>query len=225
MSEITIYHGSEFEIVKPSKEKGKQFNDYGKGFYCSKYKDSAAQWACKFQEDGIVNEYIIDTENLEILYLNEDYHILNWLAILVENREITGDSALRNKEFIIKNYMIDYQSYDIIIGYRADDAYFKYVREFLTNQNGVNTLDEAMYLGKLGLQVFIQSDKAFSKIRFVNSYEVDQEEFYIKSVNNIKIANLKYNLLKEKNEQNDISLRQIKGGELNENSIPKIKIK
>jgi len=225
MNELTIFHGSEKEIKEPTKDKGKKFNDYGKGFYCTMHQELAAQWACKFQEDGIVSEYKVDIKDLDVLYLNEKFHILNWLAILVKNREISGDTALINKQFILDMYSIDYKYFDIIVGYRADDAYFRFVREFLNNTIGVNTLDESMYLGELGLQVFIQSEKAFSKLRFIKSIEVNQEEYYIKSIKNIEQANEKYEKLKIVKEQDDVFIREIKGGGLNENSIPKIKIK
>ena len=222
---MIIYHGSEIEVKEPTRDKGKRYNDFGQGFYCTLHHELAAQWACKFQEDGIVNEYILDIDNLNVLYLNEKYHILNWLAILVDNREFTGAFALSNAKYICDKYLIDYKSYDVIIGYRADDAYFKFIREFLNNTTGLNTLDEAMYLGKFGLQVFIQSEKAFQNLRFVNSVIVDQEEHYIKSIKSIERACEFYELLKDANEQNDIFIRDIKGGQINENGIPKIKIK
>ncbi len=225
MSELRIFHGSNIEITKPVKEEGKLFNDYGKGFYCTKHLELAAQWACKFKEDGIVSEYIVNTDDLNILFLDEKYNILNWLAILVENREFTSETAIRNKQFIIDNYMIEYKDYDIIIGYRADDAYFKFVREFLTNQTGVITLDKAMYLGELGLQVFIQSEKAFTKISFIRSYEVDEEEYYLINEKAIQNAHKRYEELKVENMKSDFYIRQIIGGELSDESIPKIKIR
>ncbi len=225
MSILTIYHGSNKEIMKPSKNKGKKHNDYGQGFYCTKFKSLAAQWACRFGEDGIISEYEINTTELDILVLDEKYNILNWLAILSGNREFSNSTAINNAKFIIDNYIIDYKKYDIIIGYRADDAYYRFAREFLSGVIGLQTLDEAMYLGEQGLQVFIQSERAFSEIYFLKSYEVDQEEYYLKIENNVEKANLQYEELKKENELKDIYLREIKGGEINENIIPKIKIK
>ena len=64
-----------------------------------------------------------------------EYHILNWLYVLLENRKfrITGDVAKRAKEYISENFLVDYKSYDIIIGYRADDSYFSFASAFLNN--------------------------------------------------------------------------------------------
>ncbi len=225
MSIITIYHGSNIEIQNPSKNKGKTYNDYGQGFYCTQHKNIAAQWACRFGEDGIVSEYEVDINELDVLVLDENYHILNWLAILAKNREFSNITTIRNSKFIIENYSINYKQYDIIIGYRADDAYYRFVREFLSGVVGVNTLEQAMYLGEQGLQVFIQSERAFSKLRFTNSYEVDQEEYYLTLEKNIEKANSQYEDLKKDNELNDIHLRDIKGGGFDETNIPKIKTK
>ncbi len=225
MTEMTIYHGSNKEIIKPLKNLGKSYNDFGQGFYCTLYYDLAAQWACKLQEDGIVNEYVLNVTGLDILRLDEKFNILNWLAILIDNREFSGNITSTNARYIIDNYLIDYKKYDVIIGYRADDAYFRFIREFLNNSTGLNTLNEAMYLGKLGLQIFIQSDKAFNQLEFVKSSVEEQEIHYIKNVLSIDKACETYELLKIKNELNDIYIHDIKGGKINENSIPKIKIK
>lgn len=225
MSKLKIYHGSKIEISKPLKSKGKQYNDYGQGFYCTEFKDVAGEWACRFKEDGIVNEYEIETNELDLLVVDESHHILNWLAILAQNREFTNRTVINNAEYIIDKYTIDYKKFDIIIGYRADDQYYMFVREFLSGLIGLNTLKEAMYLGEYGLQVFVQSERAFSKLKFIESYEVDQEEYFLLNENKGKEANEKYDNLKEKNEIEDVYIRDIKGGELDESVIPKIKIK
>lgn len=225
MNIFTIYHGSNKELKKPSKNKGKKYNDYGQGFYCTKIKNLAGQWACRFGEDGIISKYEINTIELDVLVLNEKYNILNWLAILADNREFSNSTAISNAKFIIDNYMIDYKKYDVIIGYRADDAYYRFAREFLSGVVGIQTLDEAMYLGEQGLQVFIQSERAFSRLQFLKSYEVEQEEYYLINEKNVEKANTQYEELKKENEFKDIYIRDIKGGGINEKVIPKIKIK
>ena len=40
-----LYHGSEFEIRTPTFGGGKVHNDYGPGFYCTKERDLAMEWA------------------------------------------------------------------------------------------------------------------------------------------------------------------------------------
>jgi hypothetical protein len=224
MDELRIYHGSFREIRNPIRNKGKIYNDYGQGFYCTKYYHQAAQWACKFNEDGIVSEYAINLKNLDVLDLNEEFHILNWLALLCDNRNFTDVVQRRNAEYIKSHFLLDYKRFDLIIGYRADDAYFKFVRDFLSGSTGLKTLQNAMYLGDQGLQVFVQSERAFNGLRFISSKTVDEDEHYIMNIMNVESAKGEYELLRMENENSDIFIRDIKGGDLDDRSIPRIKI-
>ena len=45
-NELIIYHGSENIIEVPEYGKGKPYNDYGLGFYCTEYVELAKEWAC-----------------------------------------------------------------------------------------------------------------------------------------------------------------------------------
>lgn len=58
-----------------------------------------------------------------------DHTILNWIAILVENRlfSIKTPVARRAKQYLIDHCSINVNAFDLIIGYRADDSYFDYV--------------------------------------------------------------------------------------------------
>ena len=84
---MDIYHGSPLIIEVPEFGKGNPMNDYGLGFYCTEDIELAKEWACKTPKDGFANKYSIDKTELDILNLTSgDWHILNWLAILLENR-------------------------------------------------------------------------------------------------------------------------------------------
>lgn len=101
---LTLYHGSNHVIEKPLFGYGKIYNDYGLGFYCTKSKDLAKEWAAQENQDGFVNEYRLsfsDTElsilNLNINCENCEYPVLNWLYVLTQNRTISNNSQLLNK--------------------------------------------------------------------------------------------------------------------------------
>lgn len=66
-----IYHGSQNIIEQPVYGASKRHNDYGIGFYCTESLDLAKEWAVDFKRDGYANQYILEDENLRILYLNE----------------------------------------------------------------------------------------------------------------------------------------------------------
>ena len=74
----TLYHGSQNIITMPQ---------YGKGFYCTEEIELAREWACAKQTNGYVNCYELELSELNILNLNSsEYNILNWLALLADNR-------------------------------------------------------------------------------------------------------------------------------------------
>lgn len=178
---MRIFHGSEFVIENPEHGKGKSHNDYGRGFYCTESAEMAKEWSCEENHDGYANEYEIELSGLKVLNLNSDeYNILNWLAILLKNRtfRLTNQVAKDAREYLIKNYDIDIDGYDVVIGYRADDSYFSFAQDFINNEISVRKLSEAMTLGNLGEQIVLVSEKAFENITYVGSEHADRARYY-----------------------------------------------
>ena len=179
---ITLFHGSEKVIEVPSFGEGKRNNDFGLGFYCTETENLAKEWAVSSLRDGFCNRYTLDTEHMKILNLNSpDYTILNWIAVLVEHRlfSIRTPIARRAKKYLIDNFGINVNAFDIVTGYRADDSYFDYAESFLNNAISVEQLAAAMKLGKLGEQIVLKSQFAFSRIRFEGFDVAEKEEFYV----------------------------------------------
>lgn len=200
-----LYHGSEFLIEKPEFGKGARHNDYGRGFYCTENIELVREWACAKQKNGYVNIYELDMEGLKVLNLNDSkYHILNWLAILADNRTYwqNGSIAEEAKKYIKEHFLIDITPYDIIVGYRADDSYFSFAQDFVSGVISLEKLSEAMRLGKLGEQIVLKSPKAFETIYFQNYENVDAEIYYIKKAEREREARREYR--KRKKESADI---------------------
>ena len=132
--------------------------------------------------DGFANRYTLDTEYLRVLHLNSpDYTILNWIAVLVEHRlfSIKTPVARRAKQYLIDNFSVNVNAYDLITGYRADDSYFDYAESFLNNAISVEQLSQAMRLGKLGEQAVIKSQFAFSKLKFEGFSIAEKDKYYV----------------------------------------------
>lgn len=179
---ITIYHGSKQVVETPEFGKGKKNNDFGFGFYCTESDELAKEWAVSSLRNGFSNRYTIDTEYLKVLNLNSpEYTILNWIAVLVEHRlfAIKTPVANRAKQYLIDNFGINVNAYDLITGYRADDSYFDYAEAFLNNGITVEQLARAMQLGKLGEQIVIKSKFAFSKIKFKGFDVAEKDTYYV----------------------------------------------
>ena len=178
---ITLYHGSEQLIEEPTFGKGKLNNDFGLGFYCTESEDLAKEWAVSSLRNGFANRYTLDTEYLNILNLNSpDFTILNWIAVLVEHRlfSIKTPVARRAKRYLVENFSVNVNAFDVITGYRADDSYFDYAESFLNNGITVEQLARAMRLGKLGEQIVLKSRFAFSKLHYEGFEVADRETYF-----------------------------------------------
>lgn len=179
--QITLYHGSSRVVDTPAFGAGRKNNDFGPGFYCTQSNDLAKEWAVSSLSDGFSNRYTLDTEFLRILNLNSpDYTILNWIAVLVEHRlfSIKTPIARRAKQYLIGHFGVNVSACDLIIGYRADDSYFDFAEAFLNNAITVEQLSRAMRLGRLGEQIVLKSQFAFSKIRFEGFEIAEKDHFY-----------------------------------------------
>ena len=182
---LTIYHGSSKIIERPDFGTGNPHNDYGLGFYCTESMELAKEWASSTETDGFANQYQLNLTGLSTLSLTSgDYHILNWLSVLLENRRFRIDGAIAQqaKAYITENFSVDYKQYDIIRGYRADDSYFSFANAFLNNTISVTQLEKAMVLGKLGEQIVLISQKAFASIEFVNAIPAPNEIYLPKKL-------------------------------------------
>lgn len=183
MSKLILYHGSPHIVEKPVFGKGKSYNDYGRGFYCTEHIELAKEWACTEDTDGYANQYEIETDGLSILNLSsDDYTILNWLAMLMLHRKgrLSTPIAKRGRAYLIENFLPDFQSYDVIVGYRADDSYFSFARAFVSNTISLKQLSNAMRLGRLGEQFMLKSPKAFDAIKFRSYTVADNTIYYAK---------------------------------------------
>jgi len=182
MSQIIIYHGSQYIIENPVFGAGNPRNDYGSGFYCTRDIDLAKEWACTEEKDGYANIYKLDTSDLIICNLSgAEYSILNWLALLLQNRyfRISSDVAGAAKAYLISKFLPDVKDVDIIVGYRADDSYFSFANSFLSGLLSLEQLEAAMYLGELGEQTVLKSEKAFRQVRYDGFLPADRMIYYV----------------------------------------------
>jgi len=195
MSEITLYHGSTKIIQYPAFGEGNRRNDYGLGFYCTEDIELAKEWACSSKIGGFANVYSLDITGLNILHLDTpEYGILDWLAILVNNRIFSIDApiAAEGKEYLSTHFLPDISGFDAIRGYRADDSYFTFAIDFLSNTISLGQLSRAMRLGSLGVQFVLKSRKAFETIRFVRNEPADGEIYFVRRCDRDRQAREQY---------------------------------
>ncbi|MCM1263079.1 MAG: DUF3990 domain-containing protein [Butyrivibrio sp.] len=222
---VTIYHGSERIVEQPIWGEGKENNDFGIGFYCTESEDLAKEWAVSSLRDGFSNCYTLDTEHLNILNLNSpDYTILNWIAVLVQHRlfAIKTPVARRARQYLIDNFSVNVNAFDLITGYRADDSYFDYAESFINNGISVEQLARAMYLGKLGEQIVIKSKFAFSKLKYEGFDVAEKDRYYVlRKARNDEANRLYTDMLEE--ESDGLYIQDIMRGGIknNDSRIPR----
>ena len=220
---MIIYHGSKDIIERPEFGKGNRKNDYGLGFYCTENVELAKEWACSNNEtNGYANQYEIDLSSYKVLDLREEkYSILNWMALLLKFRtfDVNTPISIQAKEYILENFYVDVEEYDVIIGYRADDSYFSFAKDFINNTISVEQLAEAMRLGELGIQIVLKSKKAFDTVKYI-SYELAEcKEYYVKRVSHDKkvretyLSGYRQNLVTDGSFVMDIIRKGLKNGD------------
>ena len=180
---MTLYHGSERIIETPQFGVGNPRNDYGVGFYCTQHLELAKEWACQKNMDGFANEYELDLLGLSVLDVSgAEYTILHWLCILMQNRIFIPKTSFgkENLETLLAKYKLDYERFDVICGYRANDSYFTFASDFLENVIPIQHLATSMKLGELGMQVVLKSPKAFSQLMYTQSFGAEKEVYFQK---------------------------------------------
>lgn len=222
MSKLMLYHGSSAIIENPIFGKGKEYNDYGQGFYCTEQLDLAKEWACFEGVDGYANRYEIEMKGLKLLNLSDDqYTILNWLAILMFHRKgrLSTPVSKRGHSYLIENFMPEFKDYDAIIGYRADDSYFSFARSFVNNEISLKQLGLATRLGKLGEQFVLKSEKAFNAIKFLDYTICRNTVYYAKRKARDDEARAAYQRELEKDDLDGIYMRDIIREEMKQDDI------
>ena len=58
MEKITVYHGSNVEVVHPRILQNGFYKDFGYGFYCTKLEKQAKRWSLSRKGKSVVNKYL-----------------------------------------------------------------------------------------------------------------------------------------------------------------------
>lgn len=167
---MELWHGSTMIVKHPDLSFCRENNDYGRAFYTTEHLELAREWACRREEiDGVASRYELDLDGLNVLDFDADAHsVLEWLSVLLAHRVVNLGSpvALAAAEWIQENYPVDLEAYDVVCGYRADDSYFSFVRQFVSNSLSVEQLSWAMRLGGLGRQMALRTSRAIGQLEY-----------------------------------------------------------
>lgn len=209
---LILYHGNKDASMIPQYGAGKKDTDYGQGFYLTPDKSLAKEWAWSGYEKGnkgFVHTYELKNINsLNVLDFTE-LDSIHWIAELISHRNINL-SENKNYEIVLDNieklkakYKLDTSNVDVIVGYRADDSYFQYAKDFVSALISKEALDRALRLGNLGLQVFIKSQKAFDNLKIVTKPEEVDRKYEGAFIKRDKSAKEAYTKVKTQGKQDN----------------------
>ena len=210
---MVLYHGSQNLIKKPYYGGGRAANDYGHGFYCTESEPLACEWAVSNKHDGFANCYELNDDALSVLDLNgSEYTILHWLAVLLRHRtfDVRYGVATLARQYLLENFYVDVEAYDVVRGYRADDSYFSFAQDFISGTISYPQLATAMRLGKLGEQVVIKSKRAFGRLKFLSAKAAVREEWLeLKESRDASARRDYFDMRKTPYRLEDLSIQQI----------------
>ena len=159
---MTLYHGSNQDIVSIDLEKGLMYKDFGKGFYLTPDKATAIRMAQK-KARIFGGEPTLITYELDEKGLNSEIKVkrfpakanVDWFLFIDANRDRTQKQPVHN--------------YDIVIGPIADDGVVLQLANF--HQGIYSAQDAARYLQDryLDQQYFFGTEKALSIIKKIRT--------------------------------------------------------
>jgi len=121
---MKVYHGSYIKVDKIDLSKSKPNKDFGKGFYVTKFRNHAKEWAKIIGEkngtDGFVSEFEFSENDFtkSICKIKRfDAYNEEWLDFVVKNRDKNSEPPVHD--------------YDIVIGPVADDKVQNTLRLYL----------------------------------------------------------------------------------------------
>lgn len=106
--------------------------------------------------------------------------ILNKINIIVPL--FHTDCSISDSLKSVRKSVLIYETIIVIIGYRADDSYFSYARDFISGVISYEQLGKAMQLGSLGEQYCLKTEKAFQHLKFIAKEHVPSAEWYSKKM-------------------------------------------
>ncbi|MCL1793407.1 MAG: DUF3990 domain-containing protein [Oscillospiraceae bacterium] len=215
---LLLYHGSPVQDFEPFYGGGRDYHDYGKGLYCVYGTDAglglAKEWACQHEDHSHAYIYIYEFEYAGInpkLILNlSEYEPIYWLSVLARHRYSANETNIQRQRRLrmIEMFPVDFEQYEIIKGWRANDKYYAFLSLFLSEAISYEAVKAALGIGDLGYQFVIKGEGAYKNCKRIGIIPITSEEYadFYKS----------YHEKDEKSRQQLNSLRDIEGKTLNQ---------
>lgn len=154
---ITLYHGSKSIVEFPEIRTARFHKDFYFGFYCTLLPEQAKRWAVRYNNVGVMNEYIY-TPNDDLKVLKFPEMTEEWLDFIVACRLGTP------------------HDFDIVEGPMANDTIFNYVQNFVDQKISREAFWALAKFKRPTHQISFHTARALATLQFVKGYEVYEEE-------------------------------------------------
>ena len=135
-----------------------RFNkDFYYGFYCTLFVEQAKRWAVRFDNGGVINEYVyVPDDTLKILKFPEMTE--EWL------------------DFIVSCRLGKPHDYDIVEGPMANDTIFNFVQNFADGKISREAFWALAKFKRPTHQISFHTIRALTTLKFKKGYEITDEE-------------------------------------------------
>lgn len=166
---VTLYHGSKSGIHGAIAPISRVRCDFGKGFYMGTDRTQPLTLICNYPEARI---YTLNVDLSDLKILNVDTG-LDWALLIAYNRGKM--ESIKNTQ--IYNRFADMsRSYDMIIGYIANDRMFVVLDRFFNGEITDLALINSLSALKLGKQYAALTQKACQKIKIVDEQGLSEAD-------------------------------------------------
>lgn len=211
---LIMYHGSTEIMNNPTHNGGREFSDFGLGFYVTTNIEMAKSWASRRRgKPAYVNKYMLNTEELTSLTFDLD---INWLLFIAFNRGLIINEEIKA---ILANKYKNIDDFDVIIGPTADDRMFDTLSLFFSNSITLDHCLKALNSMDLDIQYNIKSCKGVKAISFSNHIELDdiEKDYYTNEIKEKKnIMNKKMIFIRQKYGKSGKFFDELNGDDLDE---------
>lgn len=153
---MTLYHGSNVDVVAPDLLHSRPNVDFGKGFYTTPLYEQAVNWVRKFKTRGdkaIIAKYEFDEPaNAVLKIMKFESYSEEWLDFIL-NCRAGKDSS----------------DYDIVMGGVANDKVFNTVELYFNNLIDKMEALKRLKYEKPNWQVCFRTEKSLNYLRYIGS--------------------------------------------------------
>lgn len=168
-NEILLYHGSKSGITTISKNGSRDNCDFGNGFYCSDLYSSAMCFIESYDNSSI---YYFKTNLKDLDYIEIPASIERMILVCY----FRGSLKQYQNHPKLVSYLDKIKDKDVIIAPIADNRMFQIMADFGKGNITDGEAIHALSASRLGKQYIFKSDKALSKLKFLERVYCSKNE-------------------------------------------------